>query len=61
MGEELVDVRELARRYSTPVSWWYNMAESGAVPSFKLGKYRRFRLSEVEAWIERRRQDPAPR
>ena len=57
MAEEtLVNVRELNRRYGPPASWWYTRAEAGEIPSFKLGKYRLFRLSEIEKWLEAQRQ-----
>jgi excisionase family DNA binding protein len=58
MAEEFIDVHDLRRRYKLPVSWWYSKAERGALPSFKIGKYRRFRASEVEAWLETQRSRP---
>ena len=53
--ESLVDVKKLEEVYGTPRSWWYTAAEDGKVPSYKLGKYRRFRISEVESWLEGQR------
>jgi predicted DNA-binding transcriptional regulator AlpA len=53
--EPLVDVNVLHEKYGPPVTWWYSAAERGEVPSFKLGKYRKFRISEVEAWLQSRR------
>jgi predicted DNA-binding transcriptional regulator AlpA len=58
MSDRLVDVNELARIYGPPASWWYSKAESGEVPSFKLGKYRRFKLVDVEAWLDAQRKGP---
>jgi predicted DNA-binding transcriptional regulator AlpA len=58
MAEEMVDVRELHRRYGPPTSWWYSRAEAGEIPSFKLGKYRRFKISDIERWLEAQRQGP---
>ena len=60
MEERLVDVKDLKKHFGPPVSWWYARAEAGDVPSFKLGKYRKFRLSEVAAWIEKQRTRPRP-
>ena len=57
-GEKLVGVQALAKRYGPPESWWYQKAEAGEVPSFKLGKYRKFRVSEIEAWLETQRHGP---
>ena len=60
MDEPLVGVKELAKRYGPPESWWYTRAEDGDCPSYKLGKYRKFRLSEVEAWIQAQRKGKRP-
>jgi hypothetical protein len=49
--ETLVDAKRLEAVYGNPRSWWYAAAETGRVPSFKVGKYRRFRLSQIEAWL----------
>ena len=59
MPDEMVDVHELARPYGPPTTWWYAGAERGEIPSYKLGKYRRFKVAEIEAWIAGRRQGPA--
>lgn len=56
--EPMVDVAKLEEVYGMPRSWWYTAAESGRVPSYKAGKYRRFRLSEIEAWLTAQRQEP---
>jgi len=58
MDEPLVDVKELTKRYGQPPSWWYVQALTGIVPSYKLGKYVKFRVSEVEAWIQTQRKQP---
>lgn len=54
--EPMVDVKVLEEVYGTPRSWWYTAAENGKVPSYRVGKYRRFRLSEIEAWLSAQRQ-----
>jgi excisionase family DNA binding protein len=58
MADRLVDVKDLAERYGPPPSWWYAKAEAGEIPSFKLGKYRRFKIADVEDWLERHREGP---
>jgi excisionase family DNA binding protein len=56
---ELVNVKALTQRHPTiPRSWFYSAAEAGRIPSYKVGRYRLFRLSEVEAWIQAQRQGP---
>jgi predicted DNA-binding transcriptional regulator AlpA len=60
MEEALVDIKAVQKRYGLPLSWWYTSAENGTVPSYKLGKYVKFRLSEVETWIQaQKRQGPS--
>lgn len=59
--EEFVDVNSLAKKFGPPASWWYQKAESGEVPSYKLGKYRRFRMAEIESWLQSRRSGSEPR
>ena len=58
MAEEFVDVNELERHFGLPVSWWYTKAEAAQMPSYKIGKYRKFRISEVSSWLETQRQGP---
>jgi hypothetical protein len=59
MAEEFVGVADLERRFGLPISWWYSKAEAAEVPSYKIGKYRRFKISEVSSWLEAQRQGPA--
>jgi excisionase family DNA binding protein len=57
--ERLIGVRELADRTGLQESWIYSQAAAKKIPYLKLGKYLRFRWSEVEAWLEAQRQGPA--
>jgi len=43
-----------------PKSWWYASAEAERVPSYKIGKYRRFRMSELVRHFEAQRRGPRP-
>ena len=58
MEDRMVGVKELAERFGPPESWWYQAAETGRVPSYKIGKYVRFKLAEVARWIDEQRQGP---
>ena len=51
--DRLLSVQEVAQRLSVPVSWVYAKAEDGTLPSFKIGHYRRFRLSEIDEFLRR--------
>lgn len=53
---QLVTVQGVAARFDVPVSWVYMKAESGELPSYKIGRYRRFEIREVEQWLQAQRQ-----
>jgi predicted DNA-binding transcriptional regulator AlpA len=51
---ELIDAKELARRWSVPVSFVYDRTRKNGpehIPHHKLGKYVRFDPKHVEAWM----------
>ncbi len=48
--EQFVDIETASRFLSVKVSWLYEQVRLGRVPSVKIGKFRRFRLSELEQW-----------
>jgi len=54
--EELVSAKELAKLLGVKEDWLYEKAAAGEIPSFKFGGHRRFRVSEVEAWLEQTRE-----
>lgn len=52
---------DVARECSVPestVRYWVHMGQGP--PSYKLGRHRRFRRSDVEAWIAERFDTPRP-
>ena len=54
----LLTVEELAERLNLPASWIYahTRKRSGdPIPGFRLGKYWRFRESDVLDWLERQK------
>ena len=56
--DSLDTAQETAAHFNVPVSWVYAKAESGELPSYKLGHYRRFRRSEIAEFLENCRQGP---
>jgi hypothetical protein len=58
---EIIDARELARRWNVPETWVRNNTRRGfandPIPCVKLGRYTRFELGsqQLTAWWERRR------
>ena len=60
MTDRLLDAREVAEWLGVPVSWVRESTRSGAMPCMRLGRYVRFELAAVEAWLkECRRPGPA--
>jgi excisionase family DNA binding protein len=55
-NEKLIGPGELSEQIGIPLSWIYAKAEAGILPHYKIGKYVRFRPSEVLAWIEAQRR-----
>lgn len=49
----LLTVKELAQALSVPVSWVYDRTRRGqeGIPHYKMGKYVRFVLEEVLAFL----------
>jgi len=48
LTEELLTASEIAEHLHLPESWVRNEERLGRIPSVRLGKYVRFRLSDVE-------------
>ena len=56
--ERLLTVEEVAELLRVPRSWVYERTRQRSpnrIPGFRLGKYWRFRESDVLAWLERQR------
>lgn len=53
MTDRLLTAEEVAELLSVPTSWVRESTRSGAMPHVELGRYRRYRRDEVEAWLER--------
>jgi excisionase family DNA binding protein len=60
MRGRLVDAAEVAERLSVPKSWVLESARSGTMPCVRLGRYVRFDLVDVEAWLETCKQPGRP-
>lgn len=60
MSDRLLDTSEVAERLNVPVSWVRESTRSGAMPCVELGRYRRYDLADVEAWLESCKQPGRP-
>ena len=62
MTERLLTARELAELLGLSAGTILDWHEAGRIPSFRLGARKggpvRFRLSEIEAWLEEGRCGP---
>ena len=57
--ERLMDATLVSETFKVSESKIYKAAKKGDLPSFLLwGRLRRFRLSEVEAWLQQQRPNP---
>ena len=52
MTGRLLTADEVAELLSVPVSWVRESTRSGTIPCIELGKYKRYSLDDVEAWLE---------
>ncbi|MFO7916544.1 MAG: helix-turn-helix domain-containing protein [Anaerolineae bacterium] len=52
-----MDVKQVARYLQLEESTIYSWAQEGKIPAKKVGGRWHFRRSELEAWLDRHRQD----
>jgi excisionase family DNA binding protein len=52
-GEQL-SAEQIAARFNIPKSWVYERARLGKLPYVQLGRYRRFKLADVETALAQR-------
>ncbi len=52
-AEPFVGIEDAAKFLGVRPSWLYEGCRLSRVPHYKVGKYLRFRLSELEGWIQR--------
>jgi excisionase family DNA binding protein len=49
--DRLLTAEEIAERLGMKTQWVWAEARAGRIPHVRLGRYRRFRESAVEAWL----------
>jgi hypothetical protein len=58
----ILTAKQLAERWEVPVQTIHTMRYlRGAPPAFKVGRELRFRVEDVEAWEDTRRDNGGPR
>ena len=58
---EMLTTDELIRWLGLGRTKVYELLRSGEIPSYKIGRVRRIRRQDVEAWLERNRYQPGAR
>jgi excisionase family DNA binding protein len=51
MTGSLVTAAEVAEHLGVPTSWVYEQSRRGRIPTVTLGRYRRYRLDSIDAWL----------
>ena len=57
VGEVLITVPEAARRLAISRSYLYQYLQRGTLPSVRIGRTRRIRVADLEAFVERLRNE----
>jgi excisionase family DNA binding protein len=52
-GDTLLTADQLAARWQVPKSQVYRLARDGLIPTVRIGRYYRFKVSAVEAFEDR--------
>jgi excisionase family DNA binding protein len=55
-GVKLLTADELAARLEVRPSWVEKAARADRIPHVRVGRYRRFRWPDIEAWLDEQRQ-----
>jgi predicted DNA-binding transcriptional regulator AlpA len=58
--EHLISPAELAEALGMSLGWVRDHWQAGDLPGFVIDRRVRFRLSEVELWLDERRRGPRP-
>ncbi len=56
--ESMLTLSEVARLLQVSQRTVYRLAQDGRIPAFKVGQAWRFRLADIEAWIDAQVQGP---
>jgi excisionase family DNA binding protein len=50
--EDYVGIEAVAQHLNVPKSWVYGQTRTGTIPHYKIGKYCKFRLEEIQEWMQ---------
>jgi excisionase family DNA binding protein len=58
---QLITADEVADLLAVPKTWVYAETRAGRLPHVRLGRYRRYRADEIDAWIAELARGPEAR
>lgn len=58
-ADGLMTAEEVARLLGVNVAWVYAQSRRRKIPTVTLGRYRRYRRSAIERWVEGIEDDPS--
>ena len=58
MEDKLLSINEVAKYLKIPKSTIYKLSQKGGIPSSKIGKQLRFRLSSIDNWLSKKEGAP---
>jgi excisionase family DNA binding protein len=58
MSERLLTAGEVAELLAVPESWVREATREGRLPHLRLGRYRRYQRTAIEAWLADQRGGP---
>ncbi len=53
--EKLLTIQQLSEQIETPIKTIYQWTHIGFIPHYKLPKSVRFKMSEIDQWLQKRR------
>jgi len=57
----IFDIKQLSEYLNVPVTWIYRQTSDHNIPYYKLGRYNRFKKSEIDEWLETQKVNPVPK
>lgn len=61
MSEPLLTAPEVAELLNVPESWVREATRDGRLPHLRLGRYRRYQITAITAWLHEQQYGPGPR
>ena len=56
MRDNLIGVKEMAKKLDVPVSWIYQRTRTNEIPHYKIGMYVKFNENEVWSWLKKQNE-----